>query len=61
MLAEGGTLHLPCMDLSTGKTHLALKLQNESSHGFTGYINPDLVSPSNASCSLKNNSKGAVW
>lgn len=52
-LAGGGTLHLPCMDLSTAKTHFALKLQNESSHAFTGYINPVLLSPINVLCSLK--------
>lgn len=38
-LAGGGTLHLPCMDLSAGKTYFALKLQNESSHTITVYIN----------------------
>jgi len=50
-LAGGGTSPLPCMDLSTARTRFALKLQNESSHAFMGYINPALLSPSNAFCS----------
>lgn len=39
--AGGGTLHLPCMDLSAGKTYFALRLQNESSHTITVYIHTD--------------------
>lgn len=47
-ILAGGTLHLPCMDLSTGKTHFALKLQTENSTRLY-----ELLSPSNAFCSLK--------
>lgn len=60
MLAEGESLHLPCTDLTTGKTRFALKLPNESSHIPMGYINPACLSPNYAFYSLKSNFK-KVW